>query len=112
MASKMAMAYAANTNVLTLTGLQSEDEGTFLNEAAPTLTVKDSSGSPISGESWPVTMEYVAASDGNYRVIISSVVSLTAGQTYKAVVDVDSSTTDEERIAHWEFPFQVQTRTS
>jgi hypothetical protein len=106
----VAFAYVGNTNVLTLTGLKSDDEDTFLNSATITVTVKDANGAAISGESWPVTMDYVAASDGDYRAVISHSAAITNGQVYTAVVDVDASDTSNERVGHWEFPFTAKVR--
>lgn len=105
-----AIAYVANTNVLTLTGLVSEDDGAPLNSATVTVTIKDAADSSIAGESWPVTMDYVDESEGNYRALISSAAALVAGAKYKAIVDVNASDTSSERIAHWEFPFTAQVR--
>lgn len=108
--AKIAVAYVGNTNVLTLTGLKSDDEGIYLNDATVTLTVKDTDGAAVAGESWPVTMDYVASSNGNYRAVISAEAEFVAKAKYTAVIDVDASDVNGERIGHWEFPFQAQVR--
>lgn len=108
--AKVATAYVGNTNVITLTGLMSEDEATYLNAATVTVTVKDSAGAEVTGETWPVTMDYVDASDGDYRAAISYAADLTAGNSYVAVIDVDATDTSGERVGHWEFPFKAEVR--
>ena len=105
-----AIAFVDNTNMLTLSGLTSEDEAAVINNATVTVTVKDESDTAVSGETWPVTMDYITDSQGNYRAMISSTVEFEVGGKYTAVIDVDASDTSIERVAHWEFPFTAQVR--
>ncbi|HET7375119.1 MAG TPA: hypothetical protein VFK30_00335 [Anaerolineae bacterium] len=105
-----AVAYVGNTNNLELTGLQSEAESEYLNNVAVTVTVKTAAGVEVTGENWPVTMEYVAASNGDYVCGLSYQCNFTNGGKYVAFIDVDASDTDTERFGHWEFPFTAQTR--
>lgn len=104
------IAYVGNTNDLELTGLKSESEDIFLNNVTITVTVNDAAGSPVTGENWPITMTYIAGSDGNYVVGLSYELAIIAGAKYTAIIDADASDTDAERIGHWEFPFTAQTR--
>lgn len=108
-----ATAFVANTNQLTLTGLKSDPENQYLNTATVTVTVKDSTGTNVTGISWPLTMSYVAASNGDYSTDLTSSLSLVANSHYVAYIEADASTTSPavERIAHWEFPFKAKKRT-
>ncbi|RUU23687.1 hypothetical protein EOD10_04435 [Mesorhizobium sp. M7A.T.Ca.TU.009.01.3.2] len=99
--------YVANTNVIELTGLKSAIEDEFIDDATVTVTVKDSEGEEVSGQTWPTTMDFVVSSDGLYRGIIEDGVELTAGTTYVAHVDVDAGV---DRVGHWEFIFVPKTR--
>lgn len=101
-------AYVANTNVLELIGLKSAIEDAYVNDATVSVTVKDSSGSNVSGQSWPTTMTYVTDSNGNYRAILKDVAVLQARKNYTAVVSVNAGS---DRIGHWEFEFTAVTRT-
>jgi hypothetical protein len=103
------IAYVANTNNLVLTGLKSDIEDAFLNSAVVTATVKDSTNAVVVG---PVTMDYVAASDGEYIASLSASIEFTAGARYTAFIDADGSDTNNERIGHWEIAFTAKTRTS
>lgn len=103
-------AFALNSNIIELTGLTDELAGAYINDAAVDLTkIVDSDGEQVSGAStWPLTMEYVAGSDGNYRAVIAADLPLTPGESYVAHIDADGGT---NRVGHWEFPFKVLRRT-
>lgn len=99
--------YVANTNVLELSGLKSAIEDAFINDATVTVTLKDSSGSNVAGQTWPTTMAYVAASDGVYRAIMKDGLSIAAEGEYTAFIEANAGT---DRIGHWEFPITAATR--
>lgn len=103
-----AFALVLNTNLLELSGLKSEIDDTFINDAAVSVTLKDAAGAEVAGVSWPVTLDYVAASSGNYRGVLSSAIEFTPKAKYKAFIEVDAGA---DRTGHWEFPFQAITRT-
>jgi hypothetical protein len=101
-------AFVANSNVLDLIGLKSAVEDTFINDADVEVTVKDSADVNVTGVSWPVTMDYVAASNGNYRAILSHAIAFVPNRKYYAHIDADAGA---DRVGHWEFEFRPQTRT-
>lgn len=102
--------FVANTNVLEIQELKNAILDEFMNDADVTVTVRegDADGDAVTGQTWPVTMDYVAASNGKYRSILKDKAELTAGTKYVAVIDVDGGT---DLIGHWEFPFTPKTRT-
>jgi hypothetical protein len=99
--------FVANSNVLELQGLKSAIENVFVNDATVTVTLKDSSGASVSGQSWPTTMAYVAASSGNYRAIMKDTLALIAGASYTAFIEVNAGA---DRIGHWEFKIKPSVR--
>lgn len=109
----MDIAYVANTNELLLTGLKSELDDTFINNASVTATVLDKDGDEVGGETWPITMAYVAASNGNYRGTLKYTLPLAPRQSYTAIIDANGDTTSPpvERRGHWQFKFKAETRT-
>lgn len=104
----MGTAFVANSNVLELLGLRNEITQAFMNVAAVEVTIKDEAGVEVTGQVWPTTMSYVAASDGDYRAIISEDVVLVAKQNYYAFIEADGG---PGLVGHWEFKFKPQTRT-
>ena len=104
----MTTAFVANTNVLELQGLHSEIEGAYVNDATVTVTVKDEDGVAVTGQTWPLTMQYVATSQGDYRAILKDTLALVAKQNYFAFIDVNAGI---DRVGHWEFKFKPVTRT-
>lgn len=95
-------AFIANTNLLDLVGLKAEVGDEFINDAVVTVTIKDLNGVNLSGETWPLTMEYVSGSDGTYRVALVNTLPFLR-QTYVAHIDVDAG---EDRVGHWEYKFK------
>lgn len=102
-------AFVANTNMLELLGLRSEVEATYINNATVTVTIKDAAGSPISGETWPLALDYVTASDGDYLAILSHTLPLVANHWYTAVIDANGGA---GRIGRWEYRFRPGVRQS
>lgn len=100
-------AFIANTNVLQLEGLKNSLTGAFLNSATVTVTVKGPDGVNVSGETWPLTMDYVTSSNGNYRGILAHSLPFTKRE-YVAHVDANGGA---GLIGHWEFAFKPQVRT-
>lgn len=49
----------------------------FINDAAVEVTLLDANGDEVAGQTWPVTLDYVAASDGRYVGNLSESLELT-----------------------------------
>jgi hypothetical protein len=99
--------YVGNANVIELRGLKLVTDNTYVNDADVTVTVKDSAGADATGQAWPTTMDYVAASNGVYRAIVENDVDLVADATYYAFIDADSGA---NQVGHWEFAFVPKIR--
>lgn len=69
----------------------------YVNDADVTVTIFDCDGEELAGESWPVTLPYVAASDGIYRVTLDVLTGLTEGQMYEQVIEVVGSDALEDK---------------
>lgn len=100
-------AFVANTNLLDLVGLQSAADASYINDAAVTVTIVDSKGVNVAGASWPLTMDYLAASAGNYRAVLAASLPFAAGKRYTAVISADAG---GGSIGQWNFQFQPATR--
>lgn len=103
----MMVAFVANTNVLELRGLQSAIDQTYVNDATVTVTIKDDCGSNVAGQTWPAAMNYVADSDGDYRVIVASTVQIKSGKKYFAEISVMGGASE---VGFWKYAFRPQTR--
>tara|TARA_R110000868_G_scaffold276699_1_gene536417 strand:- start:47 stop:358 length:312 start_codon:yes stop_codon:yes gene_type:complete len=100
-------AFVANTNVLELRGLQLAITEAYLNNATVSVTVKDDCGDNVSGQTWPATMNYVSASNGDYRAILLNTVALQSGKKYFAEI---SATGVNSEVGFWRYSFRPQTR--
>jgi hypothetical protein len=100
-------AFVANTNNLELLGLQNASNGAYVNDATVSVTVKDASGTNVVGENWPISMNYVSGSNGDYRCVLIDTLSFSPGMTYTANISVNAGA---NRIAFWSYDFRVLTR--
>jgi hypothetical protein len=78
--------YISSDNVIEAVDQYDTVAGTYLNSATFTVTIKDISGASVSGVTWPVTMNYVSASNGKYRAVIDKTLAIVAGVTYFAEI--------------------------
>jgi hypothetical protein len=74
--------YISNDTQIDVTGLSNADDSSYLNTATVTATLKDASGAEVSGVSWPLTLSYETASDGNYSATIDKAISVVDGASY------------------------------
>ena len=105
-------AYVANTNNVLLNGLQSELDSVYLNAATVTVTIVDAKKIPVTGATFPLSMNYVSGSNGNYVATLTHTLAILNGRPYTAIIDANGNISGTEHIGHWEFPFTAQTRTS
>lgn len=82
--------YIDNDNRIKLSGLKDAD-GVFQNSAVVTVTLQDSTGANITGETWPLSMPHIAGSSGDYHAVLQDALPLTNNQDITAVVDVNSA---------------------
>lgn len=100
--------YKDNDNVLQVDQLKNGVDGSFLNAATVTVTVTTTTGDNVLPDNWPVTMSYVAASDGRYQAILEEDLVLTADTEYVAIIDADAGS---DLRGHWEVPLIAEVRT-
>jgi len=84
--------YLESSELIELIGLidTSGPADVYVNDADCTLRVLDASGAEVAGENWPITMSYVAGSNGDYQATIGHTVQLIEGQEYAAKIVADS----------------------
>jgi len=75
--------YINSDNLIKLTELKNRLTDAFINDATVTVTAKDLTGTTVSG---PITMDYVADSDGVYAGSIPDTASLDVGSRYDLVI--------------------------
>ena len=107
-----ATAFVANTNNLLLTGLQSASNGAYLDNAVVTVTIVDAKKNPVSGASFPLTMNYIPGTNGNYSATLIHTLQLLPKHPYTAIINADGNISGSDHWGHWEFPFTAVTRTS
>jgi len=82
--------YDNSDNLINVTGLKDLSTGAFLNGATVEATVNDASGSPVAGETWPLSMPYVPGSNGDYQATLKDTLAVATGDELTALVTADA----------------------
>ena len=78
--------YVSSDNLLQITGLKNRLTDAYLNSATITANVNDLTGTLVEG---PVTLSYVAASNGNYAGTVPDHAALQVGSRYDVIISVN-----------------------
>ena len=105
----MADIYLSNDNLLSVSSLRNSSSGSFMNNATVTATLKDTGGTNVSGQTFPVTLSYIADSDGNYQMTLDNALSMVEDTTYVATITATSSS---GLYAEWEMTLTATKRTA
>lgn len=98
--------YIGNDNNLTLSGLRNAETGGYLNDAAVTATLTTMDGVAVPGQSWPAPLNYVADSQGCYRLVLSRALPLVNGRYYRLQVDAEG----DSLRAKWQLIYKATAR--
>ena len=91
--------YIGADNVLELRGWEDKVNSAYLNSGTVSGIVKTITGAEVSGVSWPVSMDYVPASDGTYRAVIDNDIVLSENVVYALeITAVEGEVEDFYRI--------------
>lgn len=80
----MQVVYLETSELIEVRGLMDEVTAAYVSNATVLLTFVDSSGAEVSGETWPLTMDYVSGSDGDYQATVSENADFVEGGNYFA----------------------------
>jgi len=105
----MANLYISNDNLLSVTGLKNASSGSYMNNSTVTATLKDTAGDVVTGQTFPITLSYIADSDGNYQATLENTLSITEGTTYNATI---TATSASGLYAEWEMQMTATKRTA
>ena len=101
------LAYVDNDNVIKVEGLRDSDDD-YVNDAVVSCTgIETAAGAAVGGDSFPKTLSYVAASNGDYRATLEQTLALVAGEAYVAFITVVGGGLNASFAA----PFTAQART-
>jgi hypothetical protein len=98
--------YLNNDTTVTVTGLKNTSLDTYINNATATFTLKDSSGTTVAGMTFPLTMTYISASNGDYLATLQGALSLVEETQYVGEVTIVSGNLD----AKWTIDFIAKKR--
>lgn len=107
-------AFVANDNTVRLTGARTTrldtGEDVYLDAGATvTFRVQSMSYVDVTGETWPVTMSYIAGSQGDFIGVLRDTVVLDAGLEYRFVGQVDNGV---DQHGSWDIPLHARNRES
>jgi hypothetical protein len=87
----MADIIEVNNDYLLEVVVRNEDTGAYPDDATVTVTLTNPAGSEVGGSpapSWPLALSYKSGTNGLYQVTLQNTLSLTAGITYTATIDI------------------------
>jgi len=93
-----------NDNLIEIIGLKDASDDSFQNSATVAANIFDKDGTLIVG---PITLAYIAASNGDYRGTIEDSETFILGALYTAKIDADAGL---DLKAHWELPLRAENR--
>ena len=96
--------FIGNTNLLSI-ALTNGKTGEYVVGAAVSVTLQDSDGVDLSGDTWPKTMDYDA--DGRYEASLSHLIAVSHHDVIYANI---SATSLEGAVASWTQPVVVVIR--
>lgn len=85
--------YVGNDNPITVEGLFSESENAYVNDAVVTVTLHHDTadGDEYDGQAWPLTLDYVVGSDGNYLGTLDAAIVAEEGEVAVAVIEISGA---------------------
>ncbi len=95
-----------NDNLIEFYGLKNAVSDGYISSADVSATLNDENGDQVVGQNWPVTLNYVADSDGHYRAILEESMALSPGHFYQLIVDVVA----DGLHGHWETFIEAKIR--
>lgn len=96
--------FLLSDNTIQLDQLRDID-GNYENSASVTATLFDSTGSEISGETWPINLTYVIGSNGTYRGVFRDSISIAEGDRVRATIIADAGV---DKRSEWQCDFIVK----
>ncbi len=90
-------------------GCERIDGYSYQNSATVTVTLLDRDEAEVSGETWPLSMSYIASSSGVYRATLSKDLVLTKNRPYTARVLADAGL---GLVGRWDFALTAAARTA
>ncbi len=91
--------FVGSSNMLKLSALTNVDTGSFINDATVTATIEDLAGDNVvrvTSPAWPITLDYVVASDGIYSAPIHDM-TLVEGKKYLVILNITAGSAIQEK---------------
>lgn len=89
--------FIGNSTVLKLEALRFEGSTTYIDDAVVEATLTDTDGNDVTGENWPVTLDYISNSNGEYSYILPATIEITENELYYMTVVATSG----DNVAQW-----------
>lgn len=103
------IAYIDNDNVLSVT-ISDSIGSTDLSGATVTVTLEDTNGTDVTGETWPLALSYVSGTTSAlFRATLADTLTLAAATNYQAVIIADNGAGQRGK---WTIPVDAQVRVS
>ena len=87
-----------NDQTIQALGIRNESTGAYINDAVVTVTIYKKNRTEVAGETWPLSLTYVPASNGDYSANLEDGIEFEAGKSYWVEVTAEGT---GDAIAFW-----------
>jgi len=92
--------YISTDNVIKVSGLRDAISDAYQNSAAVTVTMYDGADAEVAGETWPLSLTYVPASNGDYIATLVDTLTLAEGEyTVEVIANAGAGLNRTWRVA-------------
>ncbi len=98
-----AAVYHLNNSLLVeLRDLRNAADNSYVNTATVAVSIKDAAGTNLAGATWPVSLGYVAGSNGLYQGVVASTLGVSVGDVVTVYITATATGLDGEWVNHLE----------
>lgn len=93
-----------NSNLIYLSDLKNELTDAYINNASVSATLLNANNAPVEGPSWPLAMNLLQGSDGDYVLVLPNTLDLTENAMYTLKVTAEAA---EGLVGEWLVPMRA-----
>jgi hypothetical protein len=74
--------FVGSDQLVTIEGLRDPATNAYVNTATIEVTMTDAEGTAVAGQTFPLLLDYISSSNGNYQGLLEDTRELVDGQLY------------------------------
>lgn len=86
----MKIIFHGNDNLILVKGVYNNATSAYVNNATVNVTLKDANGTDLTGQTWPLVLSYIAASNGDYQGTIDDAANTEGLTSGSAIITISA----------------------